>query len=147
LEGLGEAYMKRVTGIGGIFFKTKDPDKLRQWYSAHLGIITDQYGANFNWRKPDGARGYTVWSTFKDDTKYFLPGEKELMINYRVENLKELLKVLKEEGVTIVGEMEVYEYGKFGWILDPEGNKIELWEPVDSEFDKLYSNEHSNTSS
>jgi predicted enzyme related to lactoylglutathione lyase len=129
--------MKRVTGIGGIFFKTKDPEKLKQWYAAHLGIVTDNYGACFEWRKPDGNRGFTVWSTFKEDTTYFLPSEKEHMINYRVENLEGLLKALKEEGVTIAGEMEVYEYGKFGWILDPEGNKIELWEPVDEEFEKM----------
>jgi predicted enzyme related to lactoylglutathione lyase len=129
--------MKRVTGIGGIFFKTKDPEKLRQWYSTHLGIKTDQYGATFDWHKPEGEKGFTAWSTFKEDTKYFQPSEKEMMINYRVENLEELLKILKEEGVTIVGEMEVLDYGKFGWILDLEGNKIELWEPVDKEFEKL----------
>ena len=137
--------MKRVTALGGIFFKTKDPEKIRQWYSTHLGIKTDQYGACFNWRKPNGEKGFTVWSAFKDDTKYFQPSEKELMINYRVENLEELLKVLKEEGVTIVGEVEVFEYGKFGWIMDPEGNKIELWEPVDKEFEKMSTD--TNTSS
>lgn len=137
--------MKRVTGLGGVFFRTKDPEKLKQWYSDHLGIKTDQYGASFTWGKPNGENGYTVWGTFKEDTKYFDPSKKELMINYRVENLEELLKVLKEEGVTIVGEMEVYEYGKFGWIMDPEGNKIELWEPVDKVFDKM--NAPSNTSS
>ena len=129
--------MKRVTGIGGIFFITKDPEQLKQWYAGHLGIKTDKYGACFDWRKPDGEKGFTVWNTFKEDTKYFQPSKKEMMINYRVENLEELLKVLKEEGVTIVGEMEVFEYGKFGWILDPEANKIELWEPVDTEFDKM----------
>lgn len=129
--------MKRVTGIGGIFFKTKDPEKLKEWYKKHLGIKADKYGATFDWRKPDGTKGYTAWSTFKEDTTYFQPSEKELMINYRVEDLEALLKVLKEEGVTVIGEMEVFEYGKFGWILDPEGNKIELWEPVDGEFDKM----------
>lgn len=129
--------MKRVTGIGGVFFKTKDPEKLRQWYSTHLGIKTDQYGACFDWRKPDGGKGFTVWSTFKEDTKYFDPSEKQMMINYRVENLAELLNVLKEEGVTVIGEIEVYDYGKFGWIMDPEGNKIELWEPADPVFEKM----------
>jgi len=137
--------MKRVTGIGGIFFKTKDPEKIKQWYSTHLGIKTNKYGANFDWRKPDGTKGFTVWSTFKEDTKYFQPGEKDMMINYRVENLEELLRVLKEEGVTIVGEMEVYDYGKFGWILDPEGNKIELWEPIDTEFEKMGSDTNTST--
>lgn len=129
--------MKRVTGIGGVFFKTKDPEKLKEWYTRHLGIQSDQYGATFNWRTETGETGYTVWSPFKENTNYFDPGKKEWMINYRVENLEELLKMLKKEGVTVVGEMEVYDYGKFGWIMDPEGNKIELWEPVDRAFDKL----------
>ena len=137
--------MKRVTGIGGLFFKTKDPEKMREWYSKHLGIKTDQYGATFDWRKENGERGYTVWSTFKEDTKYFDPSEKQFMFNYRVENLEELLKALKEEGVTVVGDIEVYDYGKFGWIIDPEGNKIELWQPVDPVFDEM--NPNSNTSS
>ncbi|SRX52667.1 VOC family protein [Aequorivita sp. CIP111184] len=122
---------KRVTGIGGIFFKTKDPDKTRDWYKTHLGFDTNDYGSTFNWQNENGEKCTTQWSPFKADTKYFAPSEKEFMMNYRVENLEELLKVLKEEGVTIVGEMETYDYGKFGWILDPEGNKIELWEPAD----------------
>ena len=125
---------KRVTGIGGIFFKTKDPDKTKDWYKNHLGLNTDNYGCTFWWKDENGNKCSTQWSPFKDDTKYFSPSEKDFMFNYRVENLEELLKVLKEEGVTIVGEMETYDYGKFGWILDPEGNKIELWEPVDSAF-------------
>lgn len=108
--------------------------------------MTDQYGANFNCKKPNGETGYTIWSAFKEDTKYFDPSNKQLMINYRVENLEELLKVLKEEGVTIVGEMETYEYGKFGWIMYPEGNKIEFWKPVDTEFDKFYKDGNTNTS-
>ena len=125
---------KRVIGIGGIFFKTKDPDKIKDWYKNHLGLNTDNYGCTFWWKDENGNKCSTQWSPFKDDTKYFSPSEKDFMFNYRVENLEELLKVLKEEGVTIVGEMETYDYGKFGWILDPEGNKIELWEPVDSAF-------------
>ena len=124
----------RVTGIGGIFFKTKDPDKTKDWYKNHLGLNTDNYGCTFWWKDENGNKCSTQWSPFKDDTKYFSPSEKDFMFNYRVENLEELLKILKEEGVTIVGEMETYDYGKFGWILDPEGNKIELWEPVDSAF-------------
>lgn len=125
---------KRVTGIGGIFFKTKDPDKIKDWYKNHFGLNTDNYGCTFWWKDENGNKCSTQWSPFKDDTKYFSPSEKDFMFNYRVENLEELLKVLKEEGVTIVGEMETYDYGKFGWILDLEGNKIELWEPVDSAF-------------
>lgn len=122
---------KRVTGIGGIFFKTKDPDKTKEWYKSHLGLNTDSYGCTFWWQDENGNKCATQWSPFHADTNYFSPSEKEFMVNYRVENLEGLLKVLKEEGVTIVGEMQTYEYGKFGWILDPDGNKIELWEPLD----------------
>lgn len=126
--------MKRVTGIGGIFFKAEDPKKLTSWYAKHLGFNEQEYGgATFSWlednpNSPTPAR--TEWSPFKSDTSYFAPSEKQFMFNYRVENLIELLKVLKEEGVTIVGEVQEYPYGKFGWIMDPEGNKIELWEPL-----------------
>ncbi|MEO5581172.1 MAG: VOC family protein [Saprospiraceae bacterium] len=129
--------MKRVTGLGGIFFKTNDSAGLKAWYSKHLGIITDQYGATFSWKDEQGNTGHTVWSLFKKDTDYFKPGEQDYMINYRVENLEELLKTLKGEGVQIIGEMETSEYGKFGWILDPEGHKLELWEPNNEEFGKL----------
>lgn len=126
---------KRVTGIGGFFFKTENPDAIKQWYKERLGIPTDQYGWSFIWRKDDAPdeRALTQWSPFKNDTEYFKPSEKPFMFNFRVENLVELLTALKEEGVTVVGEVEEYSYGKFGWILDPEGNKIELWEPIDSE--------------
>ena len=125
---------KRVTGLGGFFFKTKDPDRIKKWYGKHLGIPVDQYGWTFWWKDNEGKKCSTQWSPFKDDTTYFKPSEKQFMMNFRVENLKELLAALKKEGVTIVGEIEEYDYGKFGWILDPEGNKIELWEPVDSAF-------------
>ena len=125
---------KRVTGLGGFFFKTKDPDAIKTWYGKHLGIPVDQYGWTFWWKDEQGNKCSTQWSPFKDDTKYFQPSEKQFMMNFRVENLVELLEELKKEGVTVVGEMEEYSYGKFGWILDPEGNKIELWEPVDSAF-------------
>lgn len=125
--------MKRVTGIGGIFFKTKDTEKTKTWYHKHLGIESDQYGGQFVWRDLDNPdkKCYTVWSPFNSDTKYFDPSEKPFMFNYRVENLEKLLKVLKEEGITVVGEIEKYDYGKFGWIMDLDGNKIELWEPLD----------------
>ena len=124
---------KRVTGIGGLFFKCKDVKAVQQWYEKHLGIKSDNYGAMFQWRDMDDKEktAYTVWGTFKNDTKYFNPSEKDFMFNYRVENLAELLEELKKEGVTVVGEMEEHSYGKFGWIMDPEGNKIELWEPKD----------------
>ncbi|HPF97565.1 MAG: VOC family protein [Flavobacteriaceae bacterium] len=125
---------QRVTGLGGFFFKTEDPKKTREWYGKHLGLPVDDYGCSFWWKDKDGNDAMTQWSPFKEDTEYFKPSEKQFMMNFRVENLEELLKALKEEGVTIVGDMQTYDYGKFGWILDPEGNKIELWEPVDSAF-------------
>ena len=125
---------KRVTGLGGFFFKTKNPDKIKKWYGKHLGLPVDDYGCTIWWKDKLGKDCSTQWSPFKEDTKYFSPSEKQFMMNFRVENLEELLVTLKKEGVTIVGEIEKYDYGKFGWILDPEGNKIELWEPVDSAF-------------
>lgn len=125
--------MKRVTGIGGLFFKAEKPDELREWYARHLGFNTDQYGAMFEWRKTDAPdeKGYTQWAPFSADTTYFAPSTKEFMVNFRVENLTELLDVLRQEGVTVVDEIQEFDYGKFGWILDQEGNKIELWEPTD----------------
>ncbi|MBX7152584.1 VOC family protein [bacterium] len=124
--------MKCVTGIGGIFFKTKDPKAMRQWYAKHLGIeFQNENGAVFQWRDLNNAEkiGQTVWSAFPENTKYFSPGNASFMINYRVENLDAVLKQLKKEGVTVDEKVEEYEFGKFGWIIDPEGNRIELWEP------------------
>ena len=124
--------MKRVTGIGGIFFKCNDPEKMKQWYQTHLGFNMDPYGAKFEWQQ-EGAdstkKGYTLWSPFPDKTKYFEPSSRDFMINYRVENLEALVEELKKEGVTVLDNIETYEYGKFVHILDVEGNKIELWEP------------------
>ncbi len=131
--------MKRVTSIGGIFFKSQDPAKTREWYNRHLGLNTNDYGSTFEWRQADepGKKGFSQWSPFKDDTTYFAPSEKEFMINYRVEDLEWLVGELKKEGVTILDEIESYDYGKFVHILDPEGNKIELWQPNDLEYEKL----------
>lgn len=126
--------IKRVTGIGGLFFKTKNPVKLKEWYKNHLGFNVDDWGCTFWWKDNHGKPASTQWSPFKKDTTYFLPAKKDYMFNYRVENLIELLKTLKKEGVTIIDEIEEYEYGKFGWILDLDGNKIELWEPIDTAF-------------
>jgi predicted enzyme related to lactoylglutathione lyase len=125
---------KRVTGLGGFFFKSKDPDNIKAWYGKHLGLPVDAYGWTFWWKDKEGKDCSTQWSPFKDDTNYFQPSEKEFMMNFRVENLHELLATLKEEGVTVVDKVEEYDYGKFGWIIDPEGNKIELWEPIDAAF-------------
>ncbi len=131
--------MKKVTGIGGIFFKCKNPDEMKQWYKKHLGLNTDKWGTNFEWRQEADAtkKGFTQWSPFAASTKYFEPSTKDFMINYRVDNLVKLVEVLKKEGVTIVDNIEVVEYGKFVHILDIEGNKVELWEPNDIEYDKI----------
>ncbi len=131
--------MKRVTSIGGIFFKCENPEQIRAWYNKHLGINTDAYGASFEWRKSDKPeeKGFTAWSPMKEDTKYFDPSPKQFMINFRVENLEELVKVLRSEGIEVVDEIESFDYGKFVHIMDPEGNKIELWEPKDVEFEKM----------
>ena len=125
---------KRVTGIGGLFFKTENPAELKNWYKKHLGFNTDDWGCTFWWKDKNNKSASTQWSPFEENTSYFSPSKKDFMFNYRVANLTELLKNLKNEGVTIVGKIEEYEYGKFGWILDPEGNKIELWEPIDTAF-------------
>jgi predicted enzyme related to lactoylglutathione lyase len=130
---------KKVTGIGGIFFKCKDPHKMRNWYKTHLGLQTNQYGAVFEWYQGADStkKGFTQWSPFAEKTKYFEPSTKDFMINYRVENIETLVAGLKKEGVTVVDTIETYDYGKFVHILDMEGNKIELWEPNDLEFEKL----------
>lgn len=125
---------KRVTGIGGVFFKSKNPKATKNWYREHLGLNTDEYGCTFWWKDKEGNDCSTQWSPFKEDTEYFKPSEKEFMMNFRVENLEELLEILKKEGVQVIGEIEKFEYGKFGWVMDPEGNKIELWEPQDDAF-------------
>lgn len=131
--------MKRVTGIGGIFMKYKDPAATKEWYGKHLGLHIDQYGASFEWRHSDAPekKGFTQWSAFDADTTYMEPSKADFMINYRVENLVELVRLLKNEGVTILDEIETFEYGKFVHILDNEGIKVELWEPVDEIYENL----------
>jgi predicted enzyme related to lactoylglutathione lyase len=126
--------MKKVTGIGGIFFKCKDPQNMKAWYSRHLGIDAGEYGFNFNWNEglDQTNAGSTTWAPFDQSSNYFLPSPKDFMINYRVENLEELVKQLKSDGIPLLDEMEIYPYGKFIHLLDPEENKIELWEPTES---------------
>ena len=123
--------MKRVTGIGGVFFKAKDPNAVNEWYKKHLGFETTPYGVSFEWLDKDDPtkKGLTQWNPFKESTKYFEPSGKDFMINYRVENLEALVEELKKEGVTICDSIETYDYGKFVHIMDAEGNKIELWQP------------------
>ena len=131
--------MKRVTGVGGIFFKVEDPEETRNWYKDHLGLKTNEYGSLFEFREganPD-QKGYLQWSPFSESTKYFEPSAKEYMINFRVQNIEKLVELLKEEGVQVLDEIEEYEYGKFVHILDPNGLKLELWEPVDSVFTEM----------
>jgi catechol 2,3-dioxygenase-like lactoylglutathione lyase family enzyme len=124
--------MKRVTGIGGIFFMARDAAALREWYRRHLGVALEAWGgAVFPWRSdanPDGA-GTTVWNVLESTSDYLQPGHAPFMINYRVDNLHALLDALRAEGCAVDAKVEESEYGKFGWVLDPEGNKVELWEP------------------
>jgi len=134
-----QAELKKVTGIGGIFFKCKDPKKMKEWYKTNLGIITNQYGAVFEWYQGADStkKGFTQWSPFKETTKYFEPSTKDYMINYRVANMEALVAELKKNGVTIVDSIQSFDYGKFIHILDPEGNNLELWEPNDVVYENM----------
>jgi predicted enzyme related to lactoylglutathione lyase len=126
--------MKKVTGIGGIFFKCKDPKKMTEWYKTNLGLNTNPYGgATFEWYEGADStkKAQTQWQPFPESTKYFEPSTKDFMINYRVEDLEALVEELKKNGVTIVDTIEVVSYGKFVHILDAEGNKVQLWEPIE----------------
>lgn len=131
--------MKRVTAIGGIFFKCNNTGEQKEWYAKHLGINMDEYGSSFEWRHNDNReqKGYTVWSTFENNSDYFGNPHQQFMINYRVDDLIALVAQLKEEGVTIVDEMEIFEYGKFIHILDCEGNRVELWEANDEQYGSM----------
>ena len=119
--------MEKVTGIGGIFFKARDPEKMAAWYRDQLGIRAEDGHADFAWREKDRPEemGRTVWSIFPADTDYFASA---VMINYRVSNLDQMLEQLRQSGVT-VEKVEDFDYGRFAWITDPEGNRVELWEP------------------
>ncbi|NUN09476.1 MAG: VOC family protein [Ignavibacteriaceae bacterium] len=129
--------MAKVTGIGGIFFKTKDPAQSRQWYREHLGVESEEWGAIFKWRNFDNPdkKCYTVFSQFKEDTEYIKPSTLPFMINLRVDDLEALLEKLKEEGITQTGKTDVNDFGKFAWVIDPDGVKLELWEPPANEIE------------
>lgn len=122
--------MKRVVGIGGIFLKARDPESLRAWYKAHLGIdVQDWGGTAFPWNRPDGI---TVWSIFPDTSEYFAPSPSSFMVNYVVEDLLSVLEALRSEGCEVDAKVDQSEFGKFGWVMDPEGNRIELWQPPEA---------------
>ena len=123
--------MKRVTGIGGVFFKCEDPAKTKQWYAEHLGIPAGDWGHQFLWSEDGSSSGSTTWSTFKAGSDYFGAGDQAFMINYRVHDLAALLAALQSEGVEIAGEMQEFDYGKFAWITDCDGRRVELWQPID----------------
>ncbi|MFC0349349.1 VOC family protein [Undibacterium danionis] len=128
--------MKRVTGIGGIFFKAKDAPAMHAWYKKHLGIEVQSWGgAAFSWTDDDGkpVAGTTAWSINAQDNDYFAPSTAPFMINYRVQDLHALIKMLKQEGCHVFDKIDESEYGKFGWVIDPEGNKVELWEPPEGQ--------------
>ena len=119
--------MKRVVGIGGVFLKARDPEALRAWYQRHLGIdVQDWGGTAFPWNKPDGV---TVWSIFPDTSEYFAPSRAAFMVNYVVEDLHAVLEALRAEGCDVDPKVEASEFGAFGWVMDPEGNRVELWQP------------------
>ncbi|NOT88805.1 MAG: VOC family protein [Lysobacter sp.] len=122
--------MKRVTGIGGIFFKSSDPKRLSAWYRDHLGLdVSDWGGAIFQWGGPDSSPGMTIWSPFAQDTNKMDPSPASFMINFRVADLDTLLATLRTEGCNVIDNTEPSDFGKFGWVIDPDGNKVELWEP------------------
>ena len=127
--------MKKATGIGGVFFKCKDPKAINAWYKSHLGFDTTPYGTSFEWREAEDSskKGLTQWNPFPEYSKYFAPSAKDFMINYRVDNLEQLVAELRKENVTIVDQIESFDYGKFVHIMDPEGNKIQLWEPKEEQ--------------
>ncbi|MEL6547251.1 MAG: VOC family protein [Myxococcota bacterium] len=126
----------KVTGIGGVFFKSDNPTDLRRWYNERLGLDAGEYGMTFFWREQHQDNiGYSVWNPFRSSTDYFAPSPEPFMVNFRVEHLEELLEELRSAGVEVVGEIAQEPNGKFAWILDPDGNKLELWEPVPSKED------------
>jgi predicted enzyme related to lactoylglutathione lyase len=129
----------KIIGIGGVFFKSVSPEKLKKWYAQYLGLVLNPYGATFEMRhlkNPEKAK-YIHWSVFPNDTDYFAPSDKPFMINYRVQEIEKLVEKLAGIGVIIIDKIITYPYGKFVHILDPEGNAVELWEPKEDFFDAM----------
>ena len=129
----------RVRAIGGVFFRSADPEATRSWYSQHLGLDVDAFGTNFAWRQEDAPerRGHTQWTPFPSDTSYFGASDQQYMINYRVDDLDALIEKLREEGVQIDGDLQCEKFGKFIHVIDSDGRRVELWEPLDDEYEKI----------
>lgn len=133
----------KARAIGGVFFRCEDPEATRGWYERNLGLAVDAYGTNFAWRHhhaPDQI-GHTQWSPFKADTDYFGDASQQFMVNYRVDDLETLVANLRQNGVTIVDEIQIEPYGKFIHIVDNDGRRVELWEPIDTEYNKMVEGE------
>jgi len=120
--------MARITGIGGIFIKARDPEALKAWYAKHLGLAIEAWGG-LSFNNEDDPKGQTVWSVFKEDSTYFDPSKAPFMVNYRVDDLDGLIEKLRAEGCAVDDKVQKSEYGNFGWVMDPEGNRLELWQP------------------
>lgn len=127
---------RRVVGIGGVFLRSKEPKRLARWYRDHLGMAIDNQVVTYEWLSPrhDHRRGATVWAALPSDDRDWGRGHPTAMVNYRVENLDQVLAELKQEGVEVDGKTEESEYGRFGWVTDPDGNRVELWEPPKSSY-------------
>ncbi|MCB2222454.1 MAG: VOC family protein [Bacteroidetes bacterium] len=127
----------KVTGLGGVFFKSKDPEALKKWYENNLGLPCDQHGHLFEWLQTDAPtkKGFTQFGVFNSDTEYMQPSQKDYMINFRVDDVVIMIERLKKAGMKVIGDIDTYSYGKFAWVMDPDGNKVELWEPIDETFE------------
>ncbi len=128
---------KKVTGIGGILFKSDNPEKTKEWYAKHLGFNTDEHGTTFQWQDSEGQKGHTVWSPMDRDHAHFDEGDRDYMLNLRVDDLDMILEEMKADGVEQIGDIQSYDYGRFAYVKDPDGMKIELWEPNDQSFDEM----------
>lgn len=128
---------KKVTGIGGLIFKSKDPEKTKQWYSKHLGFNTDEYGTSFQWQDENGNKAHSVWSPLGEDHEHFEEGEKDYILNLRVDDLDQMIADMRQEGVQLIGDVQEYDYGRFAYVIDPDGMKLELWEPNDEAYDEM----------